>query len=129
MTTTDDTRYNGWTNYETWNTNLWIDNDEGSHDEARRIVAEHVTDDTPGDYEDTPELDRSVRIRNAADAIEEWWTDTNDPGEIGRPPFPGPVQDAWTTALGRTNWYEIAEGIAEDMTTPAQDRAAEIVTA
>jgi hypothetical protein len=27
-----DTRYNGWTNYETWAVNLWLDNNEGSHD-------------------------------------------------------------------------------------------------
>jgi hypothetical protein len=25
-----DDRYNGWTNYETWNVALWIDNEEGS---------------------------------------------------------------------------------------------------
>ena len=24
-----DTEYNGWTNYETWNVALWIDNDQG----------------------------------------------------------------------------------------------------
>jgi hypothetical protein len=31
-----DTEYNGWTNYETWNVALWIGNDEGLYDIARR---------------------------------------------------------------------------------------------
>lgn len=31
-----DTEYNGWTNYETWNVALWIQNDEGLYDIARR---------------------------------------------------------------------------------------------
>tara|TARA_R100000963_G_scaffold32864_1_gene24821 strand:+ start:87 stop:335 length:249 start_codon:yes stop_codon:yes gene_type:complete len=28
--------YNGWTNYETWNVALWIDNDEGLYSLSRR---------------------------------------------------------------------------------------------
>ena len=41
MTTTfqtnlTDTTYNGWTNYETWNVALWIGNDEGLYDIARK---------------------------------------------------------------------------------------------
>ena len=30
-----DTEYNGWTNYETWNVALWINNDEGLYNIAR----------------------------------------------------------------------------------------------
>jgi hypothetical protein len=41
MTTTfqtnlTDTEYNGWTNYETWNVALWLQNDPGLYDIARR---------------------------------------------------------------------------------------------
>ena len=41
MTTTfqtdlTDTTYNGWTNYETWNVALWINNTEGLYNLARQ---------------------------------------------------------------------------------------------
>ena len=36
-----DTEYNGWTNYETWNVALWIQNDEGLYHLSRQC----------GDYE------------------------------------------------------------------------------
>lgn len=110
--------YNGHKNRETWNTALWIDNEQGSSEYARSIVAEHVTDPEPGDYDDDPALDRRVRIRNAADALKDWYDETFSPTR------PGNVVDAWMYAIAVTDWYSIAEGIAEDMTTPAQDRAA-----
>ena len=31
-----DQEYNGWTNYETWNVALWIQNDEGLYNIARQ---------------------------------------------------------------------------------------------
>ena len=30
--------YNGWTNYETWNVALWIDNEPGTYEEARDMA-------------------------------------------------------------------------------------------
>jgi len=35
QTNLTDTRYNGWTNYETWNVSLWIQNDAGLYGIAR----------------------------------------------------------------------------------------------
>jgi hypothetical protein len=41
QTNITDQEYNGWTNYETWNVALWIQNDEGLYHLAREC----------GDYE------------------------------------------------------------------------------
>jgi len=34
-----DSTYNGWSNYETWNVALWLNNDEPLYRETLRIVA------------------------------------------------------------------------------------------
>ncbi len=46
--------YNGWTNYETWLVNLWMDNEEGSHRYwsvvAHDSIQEHKCDEEPENW-------------------------------------------------------------------------------
>jgi hypothetical protein len=36
----DDKKYNGWTNYETWNVALWLDNEQSSERHWRGAAQE-----------------------------------------------------------------------------------------
>ncbi len=69
-----DQTYNGWTNWETWNVALWVQNDEGFYREARKsysypnfvaIVGEFLTQTMDGvawndSQLDTDELDEMI---------------------------------------------------------------------
>jgi hypothetical protein len=49
QTTMEDTTYNGWTNFETWNASLWIGNNEFLYNTAKACVKFCTVDDTPYD--------------------------------------------------------------------------------
>ena len=68
--------YNGWTNYETWNVALWMDNDEGSYQlarscknfseyrKAKNLQAEPLTGDHVSLFDDKlniKELDEKIK--------------------------------------------------------------------
>ena len=82
--------YNGYTNYETWAVALWLDNEEYSHEESRRIVNE---------YDNT---------YDASKALQEWveeFNPLNDNNTL--------FADLLNAALSVVNWYEIAENYRE----------------
>jgi hypothetical protein len=85
--------YNGWTNYETWVTALWIDNDQSSYN-YRRFLAEQVR------KEHKEERDR---VNCLASSLSDWIEEMN--------PLAGQANlfcDLLNAALAEVDWYEIA---------------------
>jgi len=119
----DDKRYNGWTNYETWNVALWLDNDEGTQtmfaeraqelldDEAQQAADEEISADI-GDL-------RAACTSPLADELENFVT---DPELGGMPDLPASVySDLLTHALGMVDWREIAEHYLSDIEPTKED--------
>lgn len=93
--------YNGWTNYETWNVALWIDNDQGSYSE-RCEMAQDVYDRADGDMDDAKSA--------LASRLKDWVEDMN--------PLSGDASmfsDLLSAAISEVDWYEIAENFLEDV--------------
>lgn len=106
------TGYNGWTNYETWNVSLWIDNEQGSYEMFQEVTrnAINAVCAQDKDGEDLPLTDdqRHDAILVVAASIESW-VDENTP-EISS----GFIADILGAALSEINYYEIAENWVKD---------------
>jgi len=90
--------YNGWTNYETWLTNLWFDNFDFT-DYVEDGVFDDMDNDEIKDY--------------VADYIESS-VDEYVEQVIGNDPN-GFVQDLITSSLGEVDWREIADHYVDDI--------------
>jgi len=77
--------YNGWKNWETWNTYCWLTNDEGMYYAARQVV------------EDEGDLEEFVVQLYGVDDMPA-----------------GLVSDFVSMALHEVDWDEIAEGLREE---------------
>lgn len=111
---TDDT-YNGWTNYETWNVNLWIDNDQGSQGYWQERAQEIYDDcDEPDPYGFG--ISRLQATTNAlADAMKE----SHEDAMQDMIDATGQVSSMWADLLGaalsQVNWQEIADHYQKDI--------------
>ena len=104
-----DNTYNGWTNYETWNWKLWIDNDYGSY-EYWREQAQALNSSAKAQYDF--ETDRDAAIRALAEQLEE---DSEQAAEQFMASQSGPFADLLNAAVGRIEWREIATSMIDDL--------------
>jgi hypothetical protein len=95
--------YNGWTNYETWVTALWIDNDEGTYHAVRDIAGQYIGDDDPRCPHDL------------ADQLKEWAEELFiDPVTEAAGPA-GLHVDLLRSAWSEVDWFEIAGNYLSEM--------------
>lgn len=96
---TETSGYNGWKNYETWVTALWIDNDQDSYGFAREIVAE-VFGSADIEY---PRVE-------AADALKSWVDGAFVPDLAG-----SLAADLLGHAFQSVDWFEIVDAIRSEL--------------
>lgn len=97
-------KYNGWTNYETWLVNLWMDNEEGSqsyYSEKAQEVYDSAQADAPFTREERATLDLADMLKDEyAEAV---------------PEVTGLWADMINAALSEVDWHEIAEHYIENV--------------
>jgi hypothetical protein len=89
--------YNGWTNYETWNVKLWMDNDQS--------ISEYWQEQA--EYSCTHFAGREHAILNLRDVLQSSHLES-------APELTGTYADLLNAALSEVNWYEIAEHMVDD---------------
>ena len=91
--------YNGWKNYETWATALWIDNDYGSYQHRCELVEQ-----AKEEHKDEDERENCL-----ASSLKDWIEEQN--------PLAGNASvfaDLLNSALSEIDWYEIAENFLSE---------------
>lgn len=97
--TTENT-YNGWSNYETWNAKLWIDNDQGSQ--------EYWQDRAEACLQDAIDNEESDVRQAAAESLA---ADLESSHDEGMPEVSGVYADLLQAASGAIDWREIADNM------------------
>jgi hypothetical protein len=94
--------YNGWSNYETWVVNLWLENDQSTYNFMLELLA-HAREDYS---------DKSKVVYSYADMIKEYI-------EENTPEVTGMYADLLNSAISEVNFREIARSWYED--NPIED--------
>jgi len=103
-----DQTYNGWTNYETWNYKLWMDNEEASYIYWRGEAADILRESKPTDVLNANE--------NAIYLLSEQLKAECDTYlEDYMPDQASCFADLLNGAVSAINWHEIATSLIDDI--------------
>lgn len=89
--------YNGWTNYETWCLNIWIDNDQYLAEKKAELIREVTLH-----YDDKQAYELSLLLENMVEELKD------NALEVGL------LSDLLGGAIGKINFFELAEHYIED---------------
>ena len=89
--------YNGWTNYETWNYKLWLDNDEKSYNSIQSLVNSVI--ETEREKDQVFKMSELLKM------------ECLDKEPNLKPSF---YSDVLSASLKEVNFYEIAEAYIND---------------
>lgn len=112
--------YNGWTNYETWVVNLWMDNEQGSHDywvNVARHIYEHEAEQPSLGGLGLTKRDDAVYL--LADRLKNDYEEAKDEILERLEMNSSLWADLLGAALAETNWREIAEHLLENVEVEA----------
>ena len=93
-----DNGYNGWSNYETWNVKLWIDNEQGDYEYWRERTQ---------DLWESNDHDKADTAGDLSKELESYFDEN-------KPEVSGTYADLLGAALSEVDWYEIAEEMISD---------------
>lgn len=101
-----DTRYNGWTNYETWCAGLWLDQDAG------------YWSDTAQDILRQENNDREDAVYELGQVMESYHDEF-------MPAVEGVYADLLGASMSRINWHEIAGHYIDEVFIDSPDEIEE----
>lgn len=112
----EDKSYNGWTNYETWAVNLWLENEEGTYRYWRAQAESHLTEDQACDEvrDGIWTTDEAAKF-NLADQLKDEVENDSPISEASL------YSDLLNAALSEVNWPEVAESFLEGLEPESSD--------
>ena len=102
-------KYNGLTNYETWNFNLWITNEESDYNHALELA-----EDSENKY-------------GLSKKLEEWAEDMASDALTSYEYTHGFIKDMVNSSVGEVNFYEVAEHLWEERQEAIREHDGEVV--